>query len=108
MLAGQPPLAGLDTDALRELAEAAHVVAARDGAFITREGDYADTYYVIIDGAAEVLEGAMCVRRLAAGDGFGEQAILRDVPRTATVRAAGYTTLLAVDRESFQRARRVA
>lgn len=45
------------------------------------------------------------VNNLGPGDGFGEQAIMRDIPRTATVRAIGDTKLLAVDRESFQRAR---
>ncbi len=105
LLAPQPPLAAIDAGAVRKLADAARVLAAPDGALVTREGDYGDTYYVVIDGAVEVLEDETRVRKLRPGEGFGEQAILRDVPQPATVRAVGDTTLLAVDRELFQRAR---
>ncbi len=104
LLARQPPLAAIGAGALEELADAARVLAAPDGALLTREGDHADTYYVILDGAAQVLEGDTLVRNLGPGDGFGEQAILRDVPRTATVRAMGNTKLVAVDGELVQRA----
>ncbi|MEB3968261.1 cyclic nucleotide-binding domain-containing protein [Mycobacterium ulcerans] len=82
------------------------MLAAPDGALITCEGDHGDTYYVILEGAAQVLDDDTAVHHLGPGEGFGEQAILRDVPRTATVRAVGDTTLVAVDREAFQRARR--
>ncbi|WAC91166.1 cyclic nucleotide-binding domain-containing protein [Mycobacterium sp. Aquia_213] len=105
LLAAQPPMATIEATALGELADTARVLAAGDGALITREGDYGDTYYVIVDGAATVFEGDTEIRELRPGDGFGELAILRDVPRTATVRALGDTTLLAVDRDAFHRAR---
>ncbi|MEZ0354076.1 cyclic nucleotide-binding domain-containing protein [Mycobacterium sp. pR1184] len=105
LLASQPPMAAIEATALGELADTARVFAAGDGALITREGDYGDTYYVIVDGAAKVFESDAEIRELRAGDGFGELAILRDVPRTATVRAQGDTTLLAVDRDAFHRAR---
>lgn len=105
MLAAQRPLNALDDGAISELSSAARVLAAPSGALITREGDYGDSYYVILDGAVQVLEGSNPVRKLGPGAGFGEQAILGNVPRTATVRAVEDTTLVAVDRESFQRAR---
>jgi CRP-like cAMP-binding protein/predicted MFS family arabinose efflux permease len=105
LLALQPPMATIDAEALDELADTARVLAAADGALIVSEGDYGDTYFVILDGAAEVYDGESVISELRAGDGFGELAILRDVPRAATVRALGDTTLLAVDREAFQRAR---
>ncbi len=47
------------------------------------------------------------MRDLGPGNGCGEPAILRHVPRIATVRAVGDTTLVAVDREALQRALRV-
>jgi CRP-like cAMP-binding protein len=84
----------------------ARVMAVPDAAPITREGDYGSSYYVILEGAAQVFEDGTPVNDLGPGDGFGEQAIMRDIPRTATVRAVGETKVLAVDRDSFQHARR--
>ena len=104
LLAAQPPLATIGANGLREIADAARVVAVPDAAPIIREGDYGSAYYVILEGAAQVFEDETRVNELGSGDGFGEQAIMRDIPRTATVRAVGYTKLLAVDRDAFQRA----
>ena len=81
-------------------------MAVPDAATIIREGDYGCTYYVVFEGAAQVFEDDTAVNDLGPGDGFGEHAILRDIPRTATVRAVGDTKLLAVDRDAFQHARR--
>jgi len=69
---------------------------------IIREGDPGDRYYVISDGAVRVEQGGRHLRDLASpGDGFGEIALLRDVPRTATVTSIRETVLFAVDRGPF-------
>ena len=69
---------------------------------IIQEGDPGDRYYVISDGAVRVEQGGRHLRDLASpGDGFGEIALLRDVPRTATVTSIRETVLLAVDRGPF-------
>ena len=106
LLAPQPPLAALGAAALRALADDVRMVAAPAGALVTRAGDYGDTYYVILDGAAQMFEGETPVRNLGPGDGFGGRPFLRDVPRKFTVRAVDDTTLVAVDREAFERAKR--
>jgi MFS family permease len=70
-------------------------------AIVIREGDPGDRFYVIVEGSAEVTRAGVELRILEAGDHFGEIALLRDVPRTATVRARSPLRLLALEREVF-------
>ena len=60
-----------------------------------------DRFYVIREGRAAVEIDGSHVRELAAGDAFGEIALIRDVPRTATVRALTGLDLLALERDVF-------
>jgi CRP-like cAMP-binding protein len=73
---------------------------------IVRQGAPADKFFIVVDGAVEVLhedgEQLRPLTTLRRGDFFGEIAILRDTPRTATVRAILPTTLLAMDRDTFK------
>jgi MFS family permease len=71
------------------------------GAVVCREGDAGDRYYLIERGRAEVTAGGQHLNELVAGDGFGEIALLRDVPRQATVQAIEDLTLYALDRDVF-------
>ena len=72
-----------------------------EGAEVVRTGEHADRYFVIEDGEASVFVAGRHVRTLGPGDGFGEIALLRDVPRTATVVAAGPLRLRVLEREDF-------
>jgi Cyclic nucleotide-binding domain/Major Facilitator Superfamily len=71
------------------------------GGEIITQGELGDRFYLIEEGAVEVLQGGIVLRRQGPGDSFGEIALLRDVPRTATVRALVPTRLLALEREPF-------
>lgn len=67
-----------------------------------REGDVGDRYYVLANGAVRVEREGRILRELqGAGDGFGEIALLRDVPRTATVTAVAESVLLTIHRATF-------
>jgi NADH:ubiquinone reductase (H+-translocating) len=77
------------------------------GQVIFREGDRGDWLYVVAEGEVEVVRGASDggetrLRRLGAGECFGEIALVGDRPRTATVRAVSASNVLAVDRDAFQ------
>ena len=74
------------------------------GSFVFREGDAGSDMYIIESGTVEVLRGARGaapIATLAAGDFFGEMAILEDQPRFASVRTVTQARLLRVDRAAF-------
>ena len=70
------------------------------GATVVRAGDVGDRFYIVDSGAVRIgLEDGE--KESGAGDYFGEIALLRDVPRTATVTAATPTRLYALERADF-------
>jgi CRP-like cAMP-binding protein len=82
-------------------------VTVRQGHDIVREGDHGQRFYVLLTGAADVLCNGARRRGLGPGDSFGEIAVLRNVPRTATVRASEDAELCAIEREELVRALRL-
>jgi CRP-like cAMP-binding protein len=71
------------------------------GQAVFRQGDPADRFYVIETGTAEVIGDGHLVTTLGPGEGFGEIALLRRVPRTAMVRAATDLELQALTCNRF-------
>jgi hypothetical protein len=84
----------------RLAAGAIAVTAAADQPVVSR-GEVGDHFYVIASGRASVELDDGTSRELGPGDFFGEIALLRDVPRTATVRALEPLRLYAVERDEF-------
>jgi MFS family permease len=101
LLRGLSMFAPLPIAQLEELARRATHVAVPGGETIISEGEPGDRFYVIADGAVTVREHGRFRRTEFAGDCFGEIALLREVPRTATVVAATDVELLALEREEF-------
>jgi CRP-like cAMP-binding protein len=71
------------------------------GAVVMREGEAGDRFFLIVDGSAAVSVGGAPRPSLQRGDCFGEIALLRDIPRTATVTAEQELRTLALGREEF-------
>jgi MFS family permease len=92
-----PIFAPLGAPTLEGLARAVVPVEAAPGATVVEQGDRGDRFYIVVDGELEVSTG----RRLRRGDSFGEIALLREVPRTATVRAVTPVRLDALDKQTF-------
>jgi CRP-like cAMP-binding protein len=95
---------GLDMASLEQVAAAAIEVNVRAGDQPITQGDSGDRFYVIESGHAEVLIDGFRVRGIGPGESFGERALLRNTPRTATIRALSEMRLLAVERETFTEA----
>ena len=81
---------------------ASHLVQVdvASGDIVIRAGEVGDRFYVVGDGALTIDAGSQGVR-VGPGDFFGEIALLRDVPRTATVRANTDARLFALERDDF-------
>jgi hypothetical protein len=82
-----PMLRVLPAVTIEQLARAVRHTTVAPGECLCQQGEHGDTFYVIESGAAEVLRNGGLIQTFGPGDHFGEIALLRDVPRTATVRA---------------------
>jgi CRP-like cAMP-binding protein len=71
------------------------------GETLIAEGAPGDLYYAIADGDLEVNRNGSLIRHCGRGSGVGEIALLRSVPRTATVIASTESLVYALDRDSF-------
>jgi MFS family permease len=96
-----PLFAPLRAPELEALARAVRPVTATSGEAVIREGEPGDFFYVVADGELAVSRRGEQVAELGRGDCFGEIALLRDVPRTATVTARTAVLLDALDKTSF-------
>jgi MFS family permease len=99
-LVGAVPLfAPLSVAAKEHVAARLTKVDVAAGEVVVRVGDPGDRFYLVADGQLEISNGAQ--GKAGAGDFFGEIALLRDVPRTATVKATTLSHLYALEREDF-------
>ncbi|MEM7539996.1 MAG: serine/threonine-protein kinase [Pseudomonadota bacterium] len=69
----------------------------KDNEEIIIEGELDDSFYIIVNGEVLVRKGSTDLRNLASGDCFGEMGYLAKTKRTATIVAAGSTSLLKLN-----------
>lgn len=105
LLRNIPLFSKIDPSKLKLLAFASERVIFGAGQELFHQGDSGDTAYIIIDGNADVLidspGGELAVAKIGKNELVGEIAILCDVPRTATLRADGQVTTLAISKDLF-------
>jgi MFS family permease len=101
LLRSIPLFRPLPATTLEQLASSLIPVKASPGTEVIREGEAGDRFYVIASGEVEVSSEGKPLGTQGPGDHFGEIALLRDVPRTATVRAKSDVDLYALERDEF-------
>jgi Na+/melibiose symporter-like transporter len=101
LLRSIPLFAELPAPAIEGLAAALTPVEVSAGTVLIRQGEPGDAYYAIAAGELDVQQDGHFLRRCGRGDGVGEIALLRDVPRTATLTAHTPATVYRLEREPF-------
>ena len=102
-LARAPLFSALSKQELGELAKATEDLEVEEGKTLTREGDLGREFFVIVEGDVSVMQEGNEIRRLGAGDFFGEIALIYDnARRTATVIAVSPLRFFVLTRQSFR------
>ena len=102
LIAKVPLFEGCSRKELARVAQLADELDLPAGSKLTTEGQSGREFCVLVSGAAEVHRGKKRLRVLAAGDFFGEIALILDAPRSATVTAATPVRILVIERRAFR------
>jgi len=101
LLHTNPVFAPLPVVVIEQLAAELQQHDYADGEVVVREGEPGDRFHVVTGGTAAVSVAGVSRPSLGTGDGFGEIALLRGVPRTATVAADGPLRTVSLARDRF-------
>jgi len=101
LLRSIPLFAELPAPAIEGLAAALVPADVAAGAVLMRQGETGDAYYAIATGQFDVTQDGRFLRQCGRGEGVGEIALLRAIPRTATVTARTSATVYRLAREPF-------
>jgi len=99
---------GIKPDEIEELIAKSQVHSYQPGAILCHENAVEDRFYMILEGEVEVSKminnrESRLLKTLAAGDFFGEMALIHNAPRAATVVAKTPLTTLELDKDAFDR-----
>jgi hypothetical protein len=101
LLRSIPLFAALPAPAIEGIARQLEPLSVAEGAVVVTEGEPGDRYYAVADGELAVSRHGRRLRTLSRADGFGEIALIREVPRTATVTAQSDTLLYVLEKDPF-------
>ena len=100
-----PLLQGLAEEDLELLHGMSSIITVPAGTFLMREGEPGDRLFVIIDGELEIIKGQEFAEQViatrGAGEVVGEMAVLKRVPRSASVRTLHDSRLLVIDHDAL-------
>jgi PPM family protein phosphatase len=101
VLANMPLFSRLTERELLRVMQAVEVRVHADGDVVIREGDKGDELLIVLEGKVLVSRGSQALTHLGPGEHVGEMALIRSVPRSATVTAVGPAELIAIRRADF-------
>lgn len=100
-LANMPLFSRLSEHELLRIMQVAEMLEFRPGEDVVREGDRGDQLFIVVDGSLQIVRGEQVLSEVGPGEHFGEMALIRSAPRSATVRAVEASELIAIRRADF-------
>jgi serine/threonine protein phosphatase PrpC/CRP-like cAMP-binding protein len=101
VLAGMPLFARLTERELLRALQVADVRSYEPGEVVIHEGDCGDELFIVLSGNVTVTRGEAVLTSLGRGEHFGEMALIRNLPRSATVTSDANSEIIVIRRADF-------
>ncbi len=101
VLLKMPLFSRLQERELLRIMQVADVIAYEPSQVVVKEGDRGDELFIVLSGGVDVSRGDAVLTSVGAGEHFGEMALIRSMPRSATIIATEHTELIALRRTDF-------
>ena len=96
-----PLFSKLEERELLRIMQVAEVLEFEAGEEVMREGDRGDELFIVVEGSLQIVRGEQVLSEVGPGEHFGEMALIRSSPRSATVRAIEKSELISIRRTDF-------
>jgi len=101
VLAKMPLFSRLSEREMLRVMQVAEVAAYEPNQLVIKEGDRGNELFTVLSGKVRVSRGDVMLTSFGPGESFGEMALIRSVPRSATVHAEGPCELITIRRSDF-------
>ena len=101
MLARMPLFRPLNDREILRVLQVTDVVAYQDRDTVINEGDRGEELFIVLEGNVDVCRGDAKLATLSPGEHFGEMALIRSQPRSATVLSHGESEVMVIRRTDF-------
>lgn len=101
VLARMPLFRPLTHHEILRLLQVTETKRYQDGDAVIKQGEKGDELFIVLDGKVDVTAGDQKLATLTRGEHFGEMALIRSQPRSATVKSDGVSELMVVRRQEF-------
>ena len=96
-----PLFAGCGSGSLEQISQLADEVDVRDGHVLTRQGDMAQEFFLIVDGKVRIEKDGKPIATLGSGDFLGEIGLIDEGRRTSTAITEGPAKLMVITHQGF-------